>query len=110
MKLTHQNYFIQRICNKEKKFAETPSYVYAAVGYVEQQQIMRNLNMEGKRGHEVTHEGNKKTFQFEDAYAVLDNIKQTPRYWQKVKYEMYSKLDNLGPFQIFFTLSCADLR
>ena len=37
VKLTHQNYFIQRICNMEQKFAKTPSYVYAAVSYVEQQ-------------------------------------------------------------------------
>merc|ERR1712082_283717 len=39
-----------------------------------------------------------------------DDIKQTPRYWKKAKYEMLAKLDNLGPFQFFFTLSCADLR
>ena len=43
-------------------------------------------------------------------YAVLDDIKQTPRYWKKAKFEIFSKLDNFGPFQFFFTLSCADLR
>ena len=110
VKLTHQNFFIQRVCNKEQKFARTPSYVYAAVGYIEQQQIMRNITMEGKHGREVIGEGGKKKLQLEDAYAVLDNVKQTPRYWKKAKYEMYAKLDNLGPFHIFFTLSCADLR
>ena len=94
----------------EQKFAKTPSYVYAAVAYIEQQQILRNLNMEGRLGKEVSGENGKKKFQFEDAYAVLDNVKQTPRYWKKAKYEMYAKLDNLGPFQIFFSLSCADLR
>ena len=41
---------------------------------------------------------------------VLDDIKQTPRYWKKAKYEMFAKLDNFGPFHFFFTLSCADLR
>ena len=34
----------------------------------------------------------------------------TPKYWKKAKYEMIARLDNLGPFQIFFTLSCADMR
>ena len=42
--------------------------------------------------------------------AVLADIKQTPRYWKKAKYEMFAKLDNFGPFHFFFTLSCADLR
>ena len=46
----------------------------------------------------------------DDPYAVLDDIKQTPRYWKKAKFEIFAKLDNFGPFQFFFTLSCADLR
>ena len=51
-----------------------------------------------------------KTLKVDDPFAVLDDIKQTPRYWRKAKYEMLAKLDNFGPFQFFFTLSCADLR
>ena len=34
----------------------------------------------------------------------------TPKYWKQAKYEMLARLDNLGPFQLFFTLSCADMR
>ena len=46
----------------------------------------------------------------EDGFAVLENVPNTPKYWQKAKYEMLARLDNIGPFQFFFTLSCADLR
>ena len=35
-------------------------------------------------------------------------MSNTPTYWKKAKYEMMAKLDNFGPFQIFWTLSCAD--
>ena len=41
---------------------------------------------------------------------VLDNIKNTPKYWQKARYELNARLENLGPFDMFFTLSCADVR
>ena len=34
----------------------------------------------------------------------------TPRYWQRKKYELIARLENLGPFTFFFTLSCADKR
>ena len=51
-----------------------------------------------------------KTYELEDAHRVLADIKNTPRYWKKAKYEMLAKLDNLGPFQIFYTLSSADMR
>ena len=39
--------------------------------------------------------------------GVLENAPGTPRYWQKKRHELIGKLENLGPFQLFFTLSCA---
>ena len=49
-------------------------------------------------------------YSLNDPYTVFDNIKNTPKYWQKFKYEMIAKLENFGAFQCFFTLSCADIR
>ena len=109
-RLTDQNYFIQRICNKEKRFAKSAAYMYAAVAYIEKKQINRNINLAGTRGRQVTNIEGGKTYELEDAHRVLEDIKNTPRYWKKAKYEMLAKLDNLGPFQLFFTLSCADMR
>ena len=42
VKLTDQRYFIQRVTNKEKRFADYPEYLYSAVGYLEQLQLNRN--------------------------------------------------------------------
>ena len=109
-RLTDQYYFIQRICNTNPKFANSPAYVYAAVAHTELKQIQRNVNVSYSRGKEIGNKGGIKTLQVDDPYAVLDDIKQTPRYWRKAKYEMFAKLDNFGPFHFFFTLSCADLR
>ena len=109
-KLTAQSYFVQRICNKNSKFAENPSFVYAAVAHTELNQLQRNLNLIHCHGKEVIDESGNKSMKMEDPYSVLEDIKQTPRYWRKAKYEMLARLDNLGPFHFFFTLSCADLR
>ena len=110
IRLTDQYYFIQRICNKNPKFSKSPAYVYAAVAHTELKQIQRNVNVSYSRGKEIGNKDGIRTLQVDDPYAVLDDIKQTPRYWRKAKYEMYAKLDNFGPFHFFFTLSCADLR
>ena len=109
-RLSSQYYFIQRICNNNPKFARSPAYVYAAVAHTELKQIQRNINVSYSRGKETNNQDGVRTLKLEDPYAVLDDIKQTPRYWKKAKYEMFAKLDNFGPFQFFFTLSCADLR
>ena len=49
-------------------------------------------------------------YSLNDPYTVFDKVKNTPKYWQTYKYEMIAKLENLGAFQWFFTLSCADTR
>ena len=48
--------------------------------------------------------------QTQDGFAVFDNIRGSPRYWQKLRFDMVAKLEQLGPFQFFYTLSCADKR
>ena len=52
----------------------------------------------------------RQSMSFQDPYRALEAMPGTPKYWQKVKYEMLSKIDNFGAFQIFYTLSCGDRR
>ena len=80
------------------------------MAHTELKQLQRNINLSYSRGKEQQNCNGEKILKLDDPYCVLDDIKQTPRYWKKSKYEMFAKLDNLGPFQFFFTLSCADLR
>ena len=109
IKLSEQDYFNQRILNKDDRFATNPAYVFAAVAYVEKKQIEGRKGISFQRGRASTSNGTT-TYSLEDPFSVLDNIKNTPRYWQKTRYELLARLENLGPFQYFFTLSCADMR
>ena len=62
------------------------------------------------RGKSVKEKDGTQRYTLNDPYSVLDDIKNTPRYWQKNRYELIARLENLGPFTYFFTLSCGDLR
>ena len=84
--------------------------MYSAVAYIEKKQINRNINLAGTRGKKITNEAGGQSYELDDGYRVLEEMKNTPKYWKKAKYEMIARLDNLGPFQLFFTLSCADMR
>ena len=109
VKLSAQYYFVQRLRNKDRRFRNDPSYIFSAASYIEKQQMQRNINvsfLRGKKSKTSLKEGN--VYNFEDGFSVFDNTSNTPTYWKKAKYEMMAKLDNLGPFQFFFTLSCAD--
>ena len=109
VKLTLQEYFQQRILNHDPRFRENHMYLYAAVGAVEKNQIQRNINLSYSRGKVQEGEGSV-TMKLDDPYVCLEDIKNSPRYWKKKKYVMNAKLENLGAFNVFFTLSCADGR
>ena len=110
VKLTDQYYFVERLRNKDTRFSNDPAYVFAAAAYLEKKQLQSNINVSYQRGKEIKSLEGVSTFHLEDGFSVFDKISNTPKYWKNAKYEMLAKLDNLGPFQFFFTLSCADMR
>ena len=61
------------------------------------------------RGKSRKNDQGGQIYTLNDPFSVLDEIKNTPKYWQKNRYELIARLENLGAFNFFFTLSCADL-
>ena len=83
VKLTHQQYFEQRILNADKRFANTAAYVFAAFAFIEKKQLDRNINISFMRGKKQTSNSGNSMYSLDDPYSVLDNSPGTPRYWQK---------------------------
>lgn len=70
----------------------------------------RNIGVSYCKGKLAGTEESNRNYQLEDSFSVMDNVKNIPRYHKKNKMEMLAKLDNFGPFHLFFTLSCGDKR
>ena len=77
---------------------------------MESQQLKKNANLSGHKGKKSTDANGQISYEVKDPFTVFDKIKNTPKYWQKVKFDMIAKLENIGPFHWFFTLSCGDMR
>jgi len=110
VKLSPQQYHVNRLTHKNKRWCRDSTYTFSAAHQIETNQIRRNTTQAFTHGKQVTKAGGNVVFENHDAWTVLDDIKCTPRFWKKKKAELYAKLDNIGPFQWFFTLSCADKR
>ena len=106
VRLTMQQFFQQRLLNFDRRFANTPSFVFSAFSCNEKNQLERNIGISFLRGKKQA-DGK---YCLNDPYSVLDNMPGTPRYWQRKRYELISKIENLGPFHLFFTLSSAEKR
>ena len=110
VKLSDQQYFKQRLLNSNRKFAQDPSYVFAAAIHTTKKQINGNMGLSFTTGKKVTGDGGKVTYSQHDAWSVLSGIKNTPKFWREKKGELIAMMDNFGPFHWFFTLSLADKR
>ena len=109
-KLGTQQWIMQKILNVNPMFAQNKPFLFSAVHYVEQQQLMARMNISFMRGKMTSSEDGGKFLTTEDGFAVFDGIPGSPRYWQKMKYDLIAKMEQLGPPQYFYTLSCANKR
>ena len=108
--LSNLQYFNQRILNVDTRFSKLSTYVYAAVMYLEQMQMQRNINLSTHKGIMNTNNSGESAIGLDDCFAVFDKIKGTPKFWQSKKRELLAKVKNFGPFNLFFTLSCPEKR
>ena len=106
VKLTDIEFFQQRLLNVDRRYANNSEYLFAAHAYLEMKRMESNINISYMRGKKNA----KGEYTLEDAYSVMENMPGTPRYWAKKKMEIIGKLYNLGPFPLFYTLSCAEAR
>ena len=100
IKLTKQQYFTQRMLNVDDRFAKTPGYLFGAMSMVEAERLRANANLTGMKGKKTVGPGGQVSYQVEDPCSVFEKIPGTPKYWQRVKYEIIAKLENIGPFHV----------
>ena len=100
-KLTYQYYFCQRILNQDQRFSKSPGFIFAAAAYIEQKQLTNKANISYMRGKKGENTEGKGQYNLEAAFTIFDGIKNTPKYWQKVKFDMIAKLE----IWVLFTFS-----
>jgi hypothetical protein len=109
-KLSKQKYFIQRILNVDSRFRENTSYLFAAQHIVEREQLEKNINLVVQRGQLRQGTNGEHIVANKDHYAAFQKIRGSPKYFQTARNELLARVAQLGPFQLFFTLSCGEMR
>ena len=105
-KLKAKDYFMQRLENVDGRWRNNKPWVFAALNYLEREQLEGQIRISYQRGKKV----GGTLVNPENVFSVFDRIPGTQRYWQQKRYEVVARLENLGCFHLFFTLSCADQR
>ena len=109
--ITPAKFFPQRILNKINAFAKDYDYIFMAQAYLERYALERQIDMSLLQGTiETTEDNQVKMVPSDDNYAIFQSIPGTPAYWKKFRNEIYARMEQLGPFHLFYTLSCAEMR
>ena len=109
-KVSLQQYAKQRLLNCDNRFASCTPYVFALLYLIEKSQLEQNISISYSKGQKSFSDTNVVQISNHDAFSVFKKIKGTDAYWKEAKYEMIASVEQLGPFHIFFFLSCADKR
>ena len=91
----------------DDRFAKNIPYLFMALQYIERKMLENQANVSAQRGSSTSDGKIKK---LGDAFSVFVKLKGSTKYWQHAKNELIAKVKQLGPFHIFFTLSCAEMR
>ena len=104
-------YFPQRIINKNNAFAKDHDYIFMAQAYMERYALERQIDMSLLHGTlETTEDNQVKMVPSDGKFDIFQSIPGTPAYWKKFRNEIYARMEQLGPFHLFYTLSCAEMR
>ena len=104
-------YFAQRLMNYKDKFASDADYMFMAQQYLERHLLEAQICMSMKSGTFMEKDDGKQILKpSEDKYSIFQTVPGTPSYWQKFRNEIYARMEQMGPFHLFYTLSCAEMR
>ena len=110
VKLSAHKYFSTRVMQFQMPFGEDPDYIFVAQQIVERLTVESNINVCMQKGKLVTGEDGVNIMHVNDGYHVFKTIPGTPAYWKKFRNETFAKMEQIGPFHLFFTLSCAETK
>ena len=108
-RLSGKVYFNQRLLNADERFSMDPCYTFMASYYCEVDSLEQQINVSGQKGT-IVDDGGQATVNLVDPFDVFKNIKGSPKYWQVARNELVAKIKQLGPFHVFYTFSCGEMR
>ena len=109
-KLTKAKFFAQRIMNEDPMYAMNADFLFVGQQMVETHALESKINISMSHGSLKKTGHRAKLTPSKDAYNIFQCLPGTPAYWKTFRSEIFSRMEQLGPFHLFFTLSCAEMR
>ena len=79
VRLTNLQFVEQRLLNVNDTFAQCPSFLYACLAHIENQQLTKRINMSVQRGSKRKRTDGGYEYGLQDAFQLFDTISNSVR-------------------------------
>ena len=76
----------------------------------ERHSIESQIHMAMSHGSIETNQHGQIVVPSEDAFNIFQRLPGSPAYWKSFRNDLCAKMEQYGPFHVFFTKSCAEAR
>ena len=102
-----QNYN-QKCLNHDRRFAEDADFLFVAQQSLEKHSFENQISISTQRG--VSTSGNRNVLKSNSVIDIFKTVVGTPMYFKKFRQEILARMEQLGPFHFFITLSAAEMN
>ena len=106
-KITPGQNYSQKTLNVDPRFCQDADFIFVAQQSLERHRFESQISISCQRGVYIDGKDELKS---NKAIDVFKDIPGTPSYWKKVRNDLFARMEQLGPFHFFFTLSCAEMK
>ena len=110
IKLTKGDFYSSKFNNHNKMYSKNSDYLFVAQQHLERHLLESNVGISGQKGQVSDGPDGTKKVKCSNAFDVFGKIPGTPQYWKNYRNELFARMEQLGPFHFFFTLSAAEMR
>ena len=92
-------------------YCKNSDYLFVAQQYLERHLLESTISVSGQKGKILKKEpSGTQIVSCKNAFDIFGKIPGTPQYWTTFRNELFARMEQLGPFTFFFTLSAAEMR
>ena len=110
IELSRKDYFIARLFHYRRVFSNDSDYLFMCQQYLERGTLEAQIDINVQKGVLTNGPGGEKIMKMIDYFNVFQKVPGTPKYGQTKRNNLLAMINVLGPFQYFYTFSCAELR
>ena len=110
IRISKTDFFSTKFLNWNKMYAKNSDYLFVCQQFLERHLLESNVSVAGQKGKIDKRPDGTKLLSVNSAFDIFGKIPGTPQYWKNYRNELFARMEQLGPFHFFFTLSAAEMR